>query len=93
MREGIVNEYEIEVAILRSTNLTAVTEHTTCPPHGPSPPTLTSPLPNWTAQQDIANADIEESQMQAGSHGGVEMIGETEESGQKETGDATLERR
>ena len=51
MRDGIVDEYQQEVVILRSSDLAAVTERTPIPTSGIFPEALVSPFPNWTAEQ------------------------------------------
>ena len=51
MREGMVDEYEQQCVILRSPDLTAVTERTPIPTSGVFPEALVSPFPHWTAKQ------------------------------------------
>ncbi|KAI4089126.1 MAG: hypothetical protein LQ348_006180 [Seirophora lacunosa] len=161
MRDGTLDEYAKDSVILRSSDLTSITERTPIPTSGVFPDDLVSPFPNWTAQQvhsflklhapgtkvhdsnfviidarslhdytckiadnsvkfsdtkdmravghelktlratfrdsilslvnwDIANTDIEESQMHAEMTDGVSMVGETEEGRKKDLEDATL---
>lgn len=51
MREGNVDNYDQQCVILRSPDLTAVTERTPLPTSGVFPEALISPFPNWTAKQ------------------------------------------
>ena len=51
MREGEVDTYEQQCVILRSPDLTAVTERTPLPTSGVFPDALISPFPNWTTKQ------------------------------------------
>ena len=51
MRDGYVDEFEWECVILRSPDLTTVKERTAIPTSGEFPEALTTPFPNWTAQQ------------------------------------------
>lgn len=51
MDEGAIDNYNQPCVVLRSPDLTAVTERTALPPSGIFPEPLKSPVPNWTVHQ------------------------------------------